>query len=250
VRLNLPRHVKWDGDRSFGISPLLASLQGEDLKEHRMADVVTAREEHMGVRSRISWGAIMAGAVVSIAVYLVMTLFGAAIGLGVRDGTESVGAGAAIWAVFTTAVSLFAGGWVAARTVVGETTGEAVIHAIIMWGVVMAMIMWLVAAGARAGFSAMIGFSQFSDSTGRSASVDDMRQRVNSAVAQTEAATQDPTARQAFLDRAKEATWWTLLGTLASMAAAVAGGFFGGGTALRMLPRDIRTVGTPAVRGV
>ena len=216
-----------------------------------MADIATVREEHIGVRSRISWGAIMAGAVVSIAVYLVMTLLGAAIWLSVRDGSESVGTGAAIWAVFTTAISLFTGGWVAARSVVGETTGEAVVHAVIMWGVVMAMIMWLVASGARAGFSAMIGFSQFSDSTGRSATVEDMRQRANSAVAQTEAAAQDPTARHNFLDRAKEATWWTLLGTVASMAAAVAGGFFAGGTQVRLLGRnEIRPLPTPAVRGV
>ena len=216
-----------------------------------MADIATVRDEHVGVRSRVSWGAIMAGAVVSIAVYLVMTLLGAAIGLSVRDGTQSVGAGPAIWAVVTTAVSLFTGGWVAARSVVGETTGEAVIHAVIMWGVVMAMIMWLVAAGARAGFSAMIGFSQFSDSTGRSASVEDMRQRLNSAVATTESGSQDPATRQAFLERAKEATWWTLLGTVASMAAAVAGGFFGGGTTVRLLPGgESRTVPTPAVRGV
>jgi hypothetical protein len=218
-----------------------------------MADIVHTNEEHVAVRSRVSWAAIMAGAVVSIAVYLVMTLLGAAIGLSVNNAAsaDGLGTGAAVWAVMTTAVALFAGGWVAAQSVVGETKGEAVVHAIIMWGVVMAMIMWLVAAGARAGFSAMLGFSQFADATGRSASVEDMRQRANSAVAATESGSMDPTARQAVLDRAKEATWWTLLGTLASMAAAVAGGFFGGGTSYRWLSHDApRRVPGAVPRGV
>lgn len=218
-----------------------------------MAEVATIREEDFaGVRSRISWGAIMAGAVVSIAVYLVMTLLGAVIGLGVREGAtvEGLGTGAAVWAVITTAVSLFVGGYITSQLVVGETNGEAVLHAVIMWGVVMAMIMWLVAAGARAGFNAMIGFSQFAESTGRNGSVEDMRQRANSAVAATENAAQDPAARQVMMDRAKDATVWTLVGTLASMAAAAAGGFVGGGTSVRLFAVGVRSTRMTAAHGV
>jgi hypothetical protein len=236
-------------------TPVARVPSGEVLKETPMHENSHGHEKRVGVRTRVSWGAIMAGAVVSIAVYLLMTLLGAAIGLSVRDASinEGLSTGAAIWAVITTAVALFTGGWLASQSVVGETKGEAVVHAIIMWGVVMAMIMWLVASGARAGFSAMIGFSQFADANGRSASVEDMRQRANTAVASTENGSQDPTARQVVLDRAKEATWWTLLGTLASMAAAVAGGFFGGGTSYRWLSHDVprsATVSLPRGAGL
>jgi hypothetical protein len=217
-------------------------------KEDGMAEITHththehSHEEMCAVQSRVSWGAVMAGAVVALAVYLVMTLLGAAIGLSAADvngRNPGLTTGAGIWAVATTIVALFAGGWVAAQSVVGETKGEAVVHSIIMWGVVMAMIMWLVASGARAGFSAMVGFSTFADNMGRQGMIADTQQRTNAAVTTAERSsndlTNDPAQREALRSRASEATWWALVGTLLSMAAAIFGGYIGGGTHYRWL---------------
>jgi hypothetical protein len=211
-----------------------------------MADPVHTHDEFCAVHSRVSWGAVMAGAVVALAVYLVMTLLGAAIGLSVTDvnfNTDGLGTGAGIWAVLTTIVALFAGGWVASQSVVGETKGEAVVHSVIMWGVVMAMIMWLVASGARAGFSAMVGFSQFADNVGMQGMVSDTQQRADAAVRTAERSSNDlmndPAQREAARSRAAEATWWALLGTLLSIAAAIGGGWVGGGTHYRWLSHGV-----------
>ena len=225
-----------------------------------MAEIVHTHEHShddlCAVQSRVSWGAVMAGAVVALAVYLVMTLLGAAIGLSVTDvnaRNPNLGTGAGIWAVATTIVALFAGGWVASQSVVGETKGEAVVHSVIMWGVVMAMIMWMVASGARAGFSAMVGFSQFAENMGRQGMVADTKARTDAAVSAAERSsndlTNDPAQREALRNRASEATWWALLGTLLSMAAAIGGGWVGGGTHYRWLSHGIRrdtTTGTLA----
>ena len=221
-----------------------------------MAEIVHthehAHDDLCAVKSRVSWGAVMAGAVVALAIYLVMTLLGAAIGLSVADANArnpNLGTGAGIWAVVTTVVALFAGGWVASQSVVGETKGEAVVHSVIMWGVVMAMIMWMVASGARAGFSAMVGFSQFAENIGRQGIVADTPQRANAAVNVAERSsndlTNDPAQREALRNRASEATWWALLGTLLSMAAAIGGGWVGGGTHYRWLSHGIHRETSP-----
>jgi hypothetical protein len=216
-----------------------------------MADITHTHahthDEFCAVQSRVSWGAVMAGAVVALAIYLVMTLLGAAIGLSTADvnfATDGLSTGAGIWAVLTTIIALFAGGWVASQSVVGETKGEAVVHSVIMWGVVMAMIMWLVASGARAGFSAMVGFSQFAENIGQQGMIADARQRTDAAVATAERSSNDlandPAQRERMRQRASEATWWALLGTLLSMAAAVGGGWVGGGTSYRWLSHGVR----------
>src|SRR5688572_28781965 len=91
------------------------------------------------LRSRVSWGAIFAGAVMAMAVYLVLTLLGGAIGLSVSNDTdaETLSTGAGIWAVVTTIIALFVGGWVTSQCTVGENKMEAVVHGIITWGIVL-----------------------------------------------------------------------------------------------------------------
>ena len=50
----------------------------------------------------------------ALAVYLVLTLLGVALGLSVSDRVrpENLQTGGAIWAILTTVIALFAGGWV------------------------------------------------------------------------------------------------------------------------------------------
>src|SRR5919204_199405 len=127
---------------------------------NHMSDNATLRAEDLvPVRSRVNWGAIFAGAVLALAVYLILTLLGGAIGLTVSDNvrTDTLKTGGAIWAILATAIALFVGGWVTTQCTVGENKTEAVVHGVIMWGVVLAMLLWLMATGIRAGFNAMAG---------------------------------------------------------------------------------------------
>src|SRR4051794_19332307 len=75
----------------------------------------------LSVRSRVSWGAIAAGAMVSLAIYFLLTLLGTALGLEllVRGRTDfdvagrghvSLETGAAIFAIFTLLLAMFFGG--------------------------------------------------------------------------------------------------------------------------------------------
>src|SRR6059058_5635247 len=85
-----------------------------------------SREAYYGfgrAYARISWGAIFAGAVVALAVQLVLTLIGGAIGLatlspatGQSPSGTALGLGAAIWLVISSLISLFVAGYVAGAT--------------------------------------------------------------------------------------------------------------------------------------
>ena len=52
----------------------------------------------LALRSRVSWAAIAAGAMIATAIYFVLTLFGVALGIevAVRGASTRLGAGAAI----------------------------------------------------------------------------------------------------------------------------------------------------------
>lgn len=218
---------------------------------------VVQAEDVVPVRSRVSWPAIFAGAVIALAVYLVLTLLGSAVGMTVSDdvraGTMATGAG--FWAVLTTIVALFSGGWISSQCAVGENKGEAVIHGVIMWGVVLFMILWLVGAGMRTGFSAMWGLASFTNAAARDmtaedweaaarragvpqATIDEWRRKAEDAPASVRQAVEDPANRRAAAEYATQATWYTLLGTVLSMAGAVAGALVGAGPSLRLMTRS------------
>lgn len=209
-------------------------------------------EDLMPVRSRVSWGAIFAGAVVALAFYLVLTLLGSAIGLSIGDNvrTGTLGTGAAIWAIVTTITSLFLGGWVTTQCAVGENKMEAVVHGVIMWGAVLAMIMWLVATGVRTGFNAMLGVTYAGaavrdanenwETVARRAGVpqdtiDNWRESIRNAPERAREAADDPDTRQEAMRNAAATTWWTLLGTILSLAAAVSGALVGSGPSFQLL---------------
>ncbi len=115
----------------------------------------------LAVKSRVSWGAIAAGAMVSLAFYFLLTLAGIAIGLetAARRPEELTGLALAIFSITTLLISMFFGGWATSRLAVGETKLEAVLYGVILWGVLFVGMLWLVSAGVRVGFGAMLGLA-------------------------------------------------------------------------------------------
>ena len=226
-----------------------------------MAEQTTiGAEDLLPVHSRVSWGAIFAGAVLTLALYLVLTLLGSAIGLSVSDRVrgENLATGAAIWAVVSTALALFVGGWITAQLTVGENKLEAALHGVILWGVVFAAFLWLVSTGVRSGFNALVGMSQAVgqaapqdwEAAARRAGVsqdqiDNWRRTAKEAPEAARRGAEDPQNQQAAADAATRVAWWTLAGTLLSMLAAVAGALVGGGPTLRLVRRRRTGPGTP-----
>ncbi len=118
----------------------------------------------LAVKSRVSWGAIAAGAMVSLAIYFLLTLMGIAVGLEAaarrpNEVANSLGIGVAILSIMTLLISMFFGGWTTSRLAVGETKLEAVLYGVILWGVLFVGMLWLVSAGVRIGFGAMLGLA-------------------------------------------------------------------------------------------
>jgi hypothetical protein len=93
-------------------------------------------------RSRISWGAVLAGAVVSVATTILLSLLGAAMGAGsihALDATASdlnnYGIGAAIWEIINLALSMAFGGYVTARLSGTHSHLDGELHGVTMWGI-------------------------------------------------------------------------------------------------------------------
>lgn len=208
-------------------------------------------EDVLPVRSRISWGAIVAGSVLALAVYFLLTLFGSAIGLSIYGNVSdrSLTIGAVVWAILVTAGCLFLGGVVASNLTTGENKMEGVMYGLLVWAVVFAMLIFMLARGAQTGFSAMMGMANASAESGATwedvarrsgvpqAEIDRMRATIPEGTAQ---------AREAMTaENATKAAWYSFFGTLISMIAAALGGLVGAGPTLRLF--TIRTERTGVV---
>lgn len=104
-----------------------------------------------GVFRHLSWGAVFAGFVVAVTLQITLTVLGAAIGLTALDGADNArafGIGAAIWAILIPLVTLYIGGRVAGRSAHLHDTGDAVLHAALVWGLSVLLAVWLLGTGA------------------------------------------------------------------------------------------------------
>ncbi len=221
----------------------------------------------LAVKSRVSWGAIAAGAMVALTVYIVLTLLGVALGVevAVRGGDDRLGVGAALYAIVVLLLAMFFGGWATSRLAVGESKSEAVLYGLILWGVLFLGMVWLLGAGLRNGFGAMVGAASgvYSADDGGGIDVDrvtrdlkragaddatvDKYRRLYDRVRNDPAAagdvgrqmSDDPEVRRAgsrAAQGARQATWWTLGGVLASLVTVILGSLVGSGELLQPVP--------------
>jgi polyhydroxyalkanoate synthesis regulator phasin len=103
---------------------------------------------------RISWGAVLAGAVIVIAVHLSLSLLGLGIGLSTVDPAAgdtpeatSFGLGAGIWWVVSNLIALVIGGYVAARLSGMPLRGDGIIHGVLTWAVTLLITIYLLTTG-------------------------------------------------------------------------------------------------------
>src|SRR3569623_1424459 len=92
-------------------------------------------------RSRVSWGAIIAGLFFVITVSWLLFLLGSAVGISIADASdmEAIGRGfrlgAAIWIVQSGIISFFLGSWVAARLPGRPDGNDGMLHGLTLWSV-------------------------------------------------------------------------------------------------------------------
>lgn len=209
-------------------------------------------EDITGVRSRVSWGAILAGTAIALACSLMLTFFFTAVGLSLRDADirgDAMGVGALIAAVLTLLVSLFIGGWVATQMTAGETHREAVIYGLLTWATFTAVSLAMVGMGVRAGYFAVVGGTMIAQNTpvaqqsweelARAARVpqdriDAARQAINPD--QVRAEVNNPVNQERAENAAVTAAWVGFVGALLSIGAAIGGALAGCGPNFRLFP--------------
>lgn len=218
-----------------------------------VTDTAVHAEDVVPVRSRISWGAVVAGSVLALSLYFLLALLGSAVGFSVGDrvNPHNLATGAAVYAIAVTAVCLFIGGYVASQLTTGENKVEGSLYGIFVWATVFALLLWLTATGVKVGFNAMVGVAAAGtvaadttrsgdwEASARQAGIaqeriDELKARAKDAPASAKRAVEDPQNQQAAADAATRVTWYAFFGAWVSMMAAAAGGYIGSGPTLRL----------------
>lgn len=197
---------------------------GEPVRLHDVASV----------GSRVSWSALLAGAVVALTIYVSLGTLGVAVGLSTA-GADNVGGnalaiGAAIWAAISLLVALFMGGFVTSRSTVGERKDEAMIYGLLLWGTIFVGVVMLTGLGLNLGVGGML---QQVTAPGIAPSLTEAQmQEAGLTVEQIGdlRAAQD----RASSVRATTAAWWTFATLIASIIASVAGALLGAGPELSL----------------
>jgi Kef-type K+ transport system membrane component KefB len=219
-------------------------------------------EDLTSVRSRVSWGAVAAGSVTAVAVYFVLALFFAAVGISLTNTSltgETIGWTTVVAGLISAIASLFIGGYVTAQLIAGETRQEAIVHGLLTWATVTALTMAMVSAGLRAGvYTAAGGLDAVRDNanaSGRSweqmardagvsqERIDQAKQGLNPDNLKAQA--NDPANRERVRGNATGAAWATFGSVAVSILACMGGALVGCGPRFRLFP-----VATGTVSGV
>jgi len=170
------------------------------------------------VRSRISWGAILAGATVAMAIYALLMALGVAVGMSVSDDVDrsTLGTSAGVWSFISLLIALFAGGWVTTQVTTGESRTEAVLYGVVLWATTSVLLIWITTNGARAGIDAARAVQSMTGGNQATATAD---------TAQTQEERRN--AMERAREAGKEGSWWAFAGMLMSMVASIGGALVG-----------------------
>jgi hypothetical protein len=183
---------------------------------------VPQMEDVASVGTRISWGAILAGSMVALAMYFLLSTLAVAVGWSIHDRVDptKLEMAAVVWTFLMTALSLFVGGLITSLFTAGENKMEAMLYGAIMWAVLVVALLHLGSSGVRTGFTAMAA----------SAHTVQTSPAPNSG---NEAA--DVESRRVTREAANRAAWYAFFGTWLSLFAAVAGSVVGAGPTFRLV---------------
>lgn len=170
------------------------------------SDRAAAETVELAPFSNVSWGGILAGVVIVLALQVVLNMVGVGIGLTTVEpltgdsptlGSFSLGAG--IWLVVSTWIALAAGGFVASRIADSHHRDDALLHGLVTWGltliigiVLLSSAIGAVATGAAnvaGGAAKAVGQAV---GTATEVAAPDLRQFINSRIQPTDATRMAP----------------------------------------------------------
>ena len=194
-------------------------------------------EDIMPVLSRVSWGAVLAGAFVAMAVYVLLSVLGIALGLSLASELrgDTIATGGGIWALVTLLIALTAGGCVTTTCTAGENKLEAMIYGVLMWGVMFVMTLWATGSVMRMGTNMIVGSAgAVAEGAPNNINWEKAAEKAGLTEKQMEQFRNSIPSAQRVREVGAEAAWWSLAGVIISMAAAVGGALLGSGTTLRL----------------
>jgi polyhydroxyalkanoate synthesis regulator phasin len=113
------------------------------------ADTVSVQP---GLYRRISWGAVIGGTLMVVAVQLLLSMLGLGLGLTTIDPAQgpggspeasTMGTTAVVWWAVTYLVALIIGGYVAARLAGAFEKTDGVLHGLLTWALALVVSFWL-----------------------------------------------------------------------------------------------------------
>lgn len=104
---------------------------------------------------RLSWGGVIGGLLVAIAVWLALSVLGLAVNLTALDprnpaALQGIGMAAGLWSLVVWVVALFAGGVVAGHAAGIAERRRGALHGIVLWSLATMLSMFVVADAVRA----------------------------------------------------------------------------------------------------
>jgi len=188
-----------------------------------------AASDLLSVGTRISWGAVLAGAAVALSTLILLGVLATAAGVTLRDRMSDQGyfVGAMICSIVMTLAALFLGGFVVSRLTAGEDKTEAVTYGIVLWGTLFVALAALTAAGANIGYHAL-GMRQEAQALPES-----LFQGMQTPLTQQQVGELQTRYRNGAPDvNPTTAAWWTFITILLSLGASVGGSIAGAGPTL------------------
>lgn len=107
------------------------------------------------VGSRVSWSAVLAGSLLGLAICLLLTTLGTAVGMSSKQLTLSeltIQNASIIWGLLIVCVSVFVGAMATSLLTVGETKAEGMLHGILVWAIFVGAIFLMGTMGVRHGW--------------------------------------------------------------------------------------------------
>jgi len=157
-----------------------------DLVENVNGAVVVA--DGGSAHPRVSWGAVFAGAVAAVGLWMLLYAFGLAIGastLNVQDAgsAKATGIFTGVWGAVAPLIALFIGGIVAGRGAGVDRRGDGALHGFVTWALAAIGGAWLLASlvGAVAGGVVSVGGAAAKAVGGAGASAPQIEQAMRSA---------------------------------------------------------------------
>jgi hypothetical protein len=177
---------------------------------------------------QVRWGPIVAGLVIALSTQLVLSALGVAVGAGAigdsgapRTDTPGVGTNIGIWSIVSLLLSLFAGGWTAARTAGRMSRNTALLNGAILWASTLALSAWLLSSGVSGAFGVAASNAETIASQARQA----LPTTTNPTTGQTTPKAPNITAQQTrnIAGNTAKVSWSFVFGSLLGLVAALIG---------------------------